>query len=176
MEMNNLYHGLLKQIAIEKSNNLKKALLVFPLTTIIAIGIITKIPKSDDSSSADKIPLMPSQNSGTGLSENVQSAVAAGETVSEDEWNSFKKEADKKILVTQDLINGCRSELQGQNQETSSDLAKKIKECEAKLDFEKKRLDAFAKNKVNWDVFETGFNNEMAVLVKDLKALAAENR
>jgi hypothetical protein len=155
----------------------KKALLVFPLTTIIAFGILTKIPKPGENAPSDKIPLTPSENTGIGLSENISTAgpaAAAAETVTEAEWNTFRKEAEKKILRTEEIISGYKSGLQGL--ETSQTTAKKLKEFEARLDFEKKRLDAFAKNKVNWDVFETGFNNEMAVLVKDLKALAAENR
>lgn len=176
MALNIPYSGVLFSYLADKSNIVKRTLIVFPLTTIIALGILTSRNKTSDLDLTSGRSEIAAKNTLLPVVPATASTTTAGIAVSEEEWTLFRNNAEAKIRSYSNLISENRFVLLSEKPEGYTKAVRKLDIIEAKLAFELSRLNAFNKSRVNWDVFESGFTREMDALSSDLKPLAAEKK
>jgi hypothetical protein len=167
--------GLLLYNLVEKSETVKRTLLVFPFTTLIALGIVTSRQKDSDPAVPGKYPAISGDISSLNYMADLSVPTSVIITPTDEVWIPFKKNAEEKFRNCQKMISLKRANLLPEEQKNPSEYSKKIVILEARLSFEKARLEAFGKYKVNWDVFEPGFNREMDFLIRDINTLSDED-
>jgi hypothetical protein len=165
--------GLLLHEKPDLSNIVKKTLLVFPLTTILALSIISTRQKNpgQDLVAGDRKPETGSIAAPGGANAAIHSLAAI--TVTDEEWNAFRKRAERELRKCQNSLSMIRTALIDENREITLTVGKKIEVIQAKLEFEQARLDAFGKSRINWDVFEPGFNSEVDAITDEIKTLSS---
>jgi outer membrane PBP1 activator LpoA protein len=93
-----------------------------------------------------------------------------------EEWKSFRTEADARIRSNEMLLAELSVQLNKPGTALDTLYAKRIRTLSKQNQAFKPRLEAFEKNRNDWETFKRDFNHDMDELEKALKSLSAINK
>ncbi len=96
--------------------------------------------------------------------------------INADEWEIFRSEADAKIRSNEMLLAELSVQLSKPGTTLDTLFAEKIKTLNSQNQAFIYRLNAYAKNRSDWETFKRDFNSDMEELEKVLKELASINK
>jgi hypothetical protein len=93
-----------------------------------------------------------------------------------EEWKSFRTEADARIRSNEMLLAELSVQLNKPGTALDTLYAKRIRTLSKQNQAFKPRLEAFEKKRNDWETFKRDFNHDMDELEKALKSLSAINK
>jgi|WetSurMetagenome_2_1015567.scaffolds.fasta_scaffold841574_1 hypothetical protein len=100
----------------------------------------------------------------------------AQKLASAEEWETFKSDAEIKIINNEIRIAELRDKLNKQGTMLDNMYEKKIETLEQQNKDLKKRIEDYEKSQSDWETFKREFNHDMDELGKALKDLTVDNK
>lgn len=144
-----------------KPNTLKKPALIFVISMLAAVVLITGCNNTDQKVEETQSAVVEANRELQEANREYQAAI-----------NQYRKETSDRIAANDSTITTFKARMANETAEVKADYEKQLATLEQKnSDMKKKLADYKAGGKEQWETFKTDFNREMNTLVEALDKL-----
>jgi len=149
---------------------LKKSILILAVATFIA-GVISCKSNSEKEEDAKENVQKAQEN----LEEVIEDIKNDSIAKANDEWQTYKREANQTISENEARIVKLRKAINKQGTNFDVTFKKNIDSLEEKNDSLKKKISDYENNKTDWNSFKRKFDSDMTELGNDFENLTVNN-